>query len=151
MKGIKRRQAQLGVKARTRLPITPSLLRRLKGVWSRAGSEMDTKLIWAASCIGFFGFLRAGEMTVPSESDYNPTVHLNHSDIALDHKSHPSLVRITIKQSKTDPFRKGVSIFVGRTGTDICPVQGRRHILESGELERVLHVLVITPTNIVCV
>ena len=89
MKGIKRRQAQLGVKARTRLPITPSLLRRLKGVWSRAGSERDTKLIWAASCIGF---LRAGEMTLPSESDYDPTVHLNLSDIALDHKSHPSLV-----------------------------------------------------------
>ena len=49
-------------------------------------------------------------------------MHLNLSDIALDHKSHPSLVRVTIKKSKTDPFRKGVNIFVGRTGTDICPV-----------------------------
>ena len=29
---------------------------------------------------------------------------------------------MTIKQSKTDPFRKGVDIFVGRTGTDLCPV-----------------------------
>ena len=33
-----------------------------------------------------------------------------------------SLVHLTIKQSKTDPFRNGVRIFVGRTNSDICPV-----------------------------
>ena len=27
-----------------------------------------------------------------------------------------------IKQSKTDPFRKGVCHYLGRTGTDLCPV-----------------------------
>ena len=31
-------------------------------------------------------------------------------------------LRITIKQSKTDPFRKGIDLYVGCTGTDICPV-----------------------------
>ena len=45
MKGIKRRQASMGVAARTRLAITPSLLRKLKEVWSRAGGERGTKLI----------------------------------------------------------------------------------------------------------
>ena len=30
-------------------------------------------------------------------------------------------------------------------------MQGRRHILESGGLERILHILVTTPTNIVYV
>ena len=34
---------------------------------------------------------------------------------------HPFL-RHRIKASKTDPFRKGVDIFVGRTGDDICPI-----------------------------
>ncbi len=34
----------------------------------------------------------------------------------------PSFMRVTIKQSKTDPFRQGVNLFVGRTGTDLCPV-----------------------------
>lgn len=33
------------------------------------------------------------------------------------------MVHVTIKQSKTDPFRKGVNLFLGRTGTEICPVQ----------------------------
>ena len=32
MRGVKRRLAQLGIRARTRLPITPSLLYRLKGM-----------------------------------------------------------------------------------------------------------------------
>ena len=27
-----------------------------------------------------------------------------------------------IKSSKTDPFRKGVNLFLGRTGSDLCPV-----------------------------
>ena len=34
----------------------------------------------------------------------------------------PSFVRLTLKQSKTDPFRKGVDLYVGRTGSDLCPV-----------------------------
>ena len=31
-------------------------------------------------------------------------------------------LRIKIKASKTDPFRQGVDIFVGRTGNELCPV-----------------------------
>ena len=30
---------------------------------------------------------------------------------------------ITIKASKTDPFRQGIEIFVGRTHTDLCPIE----------------------------
>ena len=78
--------------------------------------------MWAASCICFFGFLRAGEITKANDSSYDPTVHLSLGDIAVDDQCRPSLVRLTIKQSKTDPFRKGVGIFVGRTESDICPV-----------------------------
>ena len=122
MKGVKRHQAKAGVGARARLPITPELLRRMKGVWSPSGSARDTKLIWAACCLCFFGFLRAGEMTVPGDKEYDPQTHLSLGDIALDDSRSPSLVRVTIKQSKTDPFRKGVNIFVGCTGTDLCPV-----------------------------
>ena len=31
-------------------------------------------------------------------------------------------MRVTIKQSKTDPFRKGVDLYIGRTGNGLCPV-----------------------------
>ena len=56
MKGVKCHQAKAGAGAWARLPITPELLRGLKGVWSPSGSAGDTKLIWAACCLCFFRF-----------------------------------------------------------------------------------------------
>ena len=50
------------------------------------------------------------------------TIHRRTSDIAVDDSKRPSLLRITIKQSKTDPLRKCVDIFVGWMGTDLSPV-----------------------------
>ena len=67
-------------------------------------------LIWAACCLCFFVFLRAGEMTVPGDKEYDPRTHLSLGDIVLDESRSPSLVRVTIKQSMMDPFRKGVDI-----------------------------------------
>ena len=32
------------------------------------------------------------------------------------------MVRIRIKQSKTDPFRQGVDVYLGRTNNNVCPV-----------------------------
>ena len=119
MKGIKCHQAKAGAKAHTRLPITPSILHQLKKVWSSSGDEMDTKMLWSACCICFFGFLRAGEMTVPGDEEYDPQVHPSVGDIAVDDGRSPSLLCISIKQSKTDPFRKGVDLFIGCTGTDL--------------------------------
>ena len=36
----------------------------------------------------------------------------------------PQQLTIIIKQSKTDPFRKGVRVFLGATGKNLCPVRG---------------------------
>ena len=61
-------------------------------------------------------------MTVPSDEEYDPSVHLSVQDISVDDAKHPSVLCIRIKQSKTDPFRKGVNLFVGKTGSSLCPV-----------------------------
>ena len=63
------------------------------------------------------------EFTVPSQQAYDPKVHLNLADLAIDSHENPSLIRLLLKQSKTDPFRLGVEIFLGATKADICPVQ----------------------------
>ena len=34
----------------------------------------------------------------------------------------PAVVQVRIKASKTDPFRKGVTVYLGRTDNDLCPV-----------------------------
>ena len=41
---------------------------------------------------------------------YEPGVHLCVEDIAVDDPLSPAVLQVTIKQSKTDPFRKGVSV-----------------------------------------
>ena len=60
--------------------------------------------------------------TVQSDSSFDPSVNLVMDDIAIDNPANPTLVRVSIKASKTDPSRKGVSIFLGRTYNDICPI-----------------------------
>ena len=70
----------------------------------------------------FFGFLRCSEFTVPSKKDYDPESHLSLADISVDSRIAPSMIRIHIKQSKTDPFQQGVHVCLGKTDNDICPV-----------------------------
>ena len=102
MKGFKRQTAGSG--KNTRLPITPQILRAIKQVWQ--GDKVS--MLWAAVCICFFGFLRSGEIVVPSDSEYDPTTHLSYGDVRLDNAINPQFLEVTIKASKTDPFRKGV-------------------------------------------
>ena len=122
LKGVKRCEAEKGPEGRDRLPISPDILRKIKTSWESVPPTPDAIMLWAACCLAFFGFLRAGELTVPSDTAYDPKVHLNVSDIAADNPASPTVIRVSIKQSKTDPFRRGVHLFIGKTGTDLCPV-----------------------------
>ena len=56
-----------------------------------------------------------GKMLVPEDMSYDPDVHLSLRDIAIDDLKNPSVLQVTIRQSKTDLFRRGVSLYVGRT------------------------------------
>ncbi len=113
LKGIKRNQAETGAKSKPWLPITPTEPNVAQG---------DIKMIWAACCLCFFGFLRCGKMTVPGDSEYDPAVHLSFADVSFDHPSDPSVIQVHIKSSKMDLFRKGVFVYLGRTNADLCPV-----------------------------
>ena len=79
-------------------------------------------MLWAACCTCFFSFLRSGEVTTPSAREYDPGAHLSYGDVTLDNTSNPSVVQEVIKASKTDPFRKGVKVYLGRTNNKLCPV-----------------------------
>ena len=78
-------------------------------------------MLWVAST-RFFGFMRAGEITVPSQDAYDSTAHLSFKDVAVECPTNPMVMEVRIKASKTDPFRKGVNLFIGRTNNDLCPI-----------------------------
>ena len=69
--------------------------------------------------------MRAGEFTVPSDGSFDPQVHLTVGDIhvALDSHSAPTTMHVSLKASKTDPFRHGVHIFIGPPITNYAQSQ----------------------------
>ena len=120
IKGLKRQTA--AGQNRSRLPITPDILRALKRFWELETDRSKAGMLWAAVCMCFFGFLRSGEVVVPSEREYDATVHLSYGDVRVDNTENPQFLEVAIKASKTDPFRKGVTVYLGRTNNDLCPV-----------------------------
>ena len=86
-------------------------------------------MLWAACCTCFFGFLRSGEITVPSAGEYDPGAHLSYGDVTLDSRESPTMAQVNIKASKTDPFRKGVSIYIGRTNRCVFLQLGNKRSL----------------------
>ena len=61
-------------------------------------------------------------MTAPEVGEFDPGQHLSFADVSVDNVSNPEVLSVRIKQSKTDPFRQGVTIHMGKTGGDLCPV-----------------------------
>ena len=59
---------------------------------------------------------------MPSDSSFDPGAHITFEDVATDDIQHPMVLKIRLKASKTDPFRKGVDVVVGRTNNKLCPV-----------------------------
>ena len=67
-------------------------------------------------------FFPMGELTTPDDTNYCTQKHLSLGDIAIDSHCNPTVLRIFLKTSKTDCEFKGVHIFVGKTGDNLCPV-----------------------------
>ena len=118
IKGI--RKSQPTYTRPRRLPITPAILHTLYTIWS-PDPTFNTTALWAACCLGFFAFLRAGEFTCPSRQAYTHSM-LSPTDIQVDSRQNPSYLRVTLRSSKTDVFGAGVSIYIGSSHNELCPV-----------------------------
>ena len=115
------RRSSLSHSRPLRLPVTPDVLHAIFSVWSRAPPSFDRTMLWASFCLGFFGFFRSGELTCPSLEAFWPDM-LSPADITVDSHVDPSYISVFLKRSKTDPFGAGLSVHVGRTGDQLCPV-----------------------------
>ena len=123
LRGVKSEQAKNpSALQRTRLPITPAILRKVCHALEKDKTNHDHVMLWAVYCTAFFGFLRSGEVTVPSLAAYDPGAHLSYGDITFNSQTHPTLAQVNIKASKTDAFRTGVLIYLAKTNCDLCPV-----------------------------
>ena len=122
-RGIKLHQANdKKLWAKKRLSITPDILGKLREVWDKEAHCADNILLWAVCCMCFYGFLRSGEATLTLIQEFDQEGDLSEGDVALDNLVNPTVIRVHIKASKTDPFRQGVFVYLGATGNDFCPV-----------------------------
>ena len=109
----------------------PPLLKRLGtrlARWLHGPAHPDNVMLWAAAYAGFFGFLWAGEFIVPSIQGYDPEVHLNFSDLALDSHTALSLFHIRINSPKQTRSDRGWTYFWGQyehmSSSGMCKVPG---------------------------
>ena len=110
--------------ARICLFITLNIMGKIKEVLLREPQSFTNIMLWAACCIAFFGFIQVGEFTIPGPRDYDASIHLSFSDIAVVSRGNPRLLQVTIKQSKTDSFWRGLNIYLGATDIAICLISG---------------------------
>ena len=91
-------------------------------MWEKSEDAFNGRMVWAASGMCFWGFLRSGEVVVPDASSFDPSVHLSEGDVSVDSRDRLSVLEVRIKASKTDVFRKGVTVVLGATRDELCPV-----------------------------
>ena len=91
-----------------RLPITPHLLERIHALWSKDQLSFNKTMLWAAFC-----------SPSGNPSDY---CTLTVSDVQVDSRTNPQMLSILLRRSKTGPFGTGIYLYIGKTGTVICPV-----------------------------
>ena len=71
----------------------------------------------AVLLLAYFGFLGCGEFIVSKTFQHD--VNLTFDDVRIfdDH------LTLHLKQSKTDPFRKGITITIFQTGSSLCAIK----------------------------
>ena len=119
LRGIRRRGLRLPPKPR--LPITIKIMGELKcALQERLDLSTDNRqMYWAAFTTVLFGFLQCSEYTAPTPSHFDKDQTLLRSDLTIDSNGY----RLHIEESKTDPFRLGVDLFLSRSHHSVCPVK----------------------------
>ena len=100
LRGIKKEHSKQANITKSHLPITPNNLLKLRSVWEEEASNI---MLWAACCTCYFRFLRSGEISIPSDREYDPSTHLAIKlwRYVLPHENTSTII-IKIKASKTD-------------------------------------------------
>ena len=71
-------------------------------------------MLWAAFCLGFFGFMHSGGFT-NLLSQHPDTWMLSVADVAIDSRQNPQILTVLIHRSKTDQSGDGTHLYLGQT------------------------------------
>ena len=116
--GIRRLRGEADAKERR--PVTRDILLRVLAVFNTTTRYGAT--LHAAFCLAFAGFLRIGEFTWGqgeyAQPDFSAWFLTRHS-VEL----HTDYLVLNLPASKTDPFRKGVSLSIAAAGDDACAIK----------------------------
>lgn len=105
------------------LPVLTALLEQLK-----PGVVAGHTDIYAACCVAYGGLLRSGEFTAGKGKNTNLGITRQHIQF-LPNFEHPTHIILTLPASKTDPFRKGVTITIAAApGKPTCPVAALKRL-----------------------
>ena len=125
LRGIKRSIGTHG-SHKQRLPITIVTLKLLRSYLARSNLNChDKAMYWSAFTLAFFGFLRSSEYVPPSSTSFSK----HHTWLYKDAKIKKRHIHLSIKASKTDPFREGVTLLIAQTSHSICPVDALKRYL----------------------
>lgn len=126
IRGIKRYH---GERERSpKLPITFPILLKLT---SLTYNSFDDIVFVTAAKLAYAGFLRCGEFTIDKPNSFDPNIHVTRSSIRfMPSTINPDHVILTLPASKTDPFRKGVTIYISSApnSPSTCPVSALLHL-----------------------
>ena len=121
--GLRRMRGEAG--SLERRPITKDLLLQMLPHFNRRTREGAT--LHAAFCLAFAAFLRIGEFTYSAKDLEDPDFSqwfLTRRFVTL-YEDH---LELTLPASKTDPFRRGITLSIAASDDDACPVQALRRL-----------------------
>lgn len=117
LKGVKRSQDNT---VKRKLPITYDILESLYRLLTNGFFDPHTDVVMKCACtVAFFSFMRCGEFCVKDNMHYDKNSLLSYKNVQI----HENKISIKLKQSKTDPFREGITIELFKTACYICPYE----------------------------
>ena len=114
-------------------PMTLDILHRLVAV-SQPTTSLTAANVDAAIKLAFFGFMRSGEFTIKTDKHtaFDPSTHLTRGSINFYPSfNNPTYLTVTFPASKTDPFRKGVTISIASVNARTCAVKALQHLFRT--------------------
>ena len=119
MRGIRRTQGNSLTRVK-RCPVTINQMFILKSYLRFCFPDRDGTMLWCAFTSAFFGLLRSAEYTSPTMHTFlDSTLMLQDVSWSID----STKMFISVRASKTDPFRTGTVIRFYKINSPLCPVQ----------------------------